>query len=173
MSAAERQAANEVLEVLQALQSMTTGDVTPQAYMSRVANAKVQVEKYLQVGEGDRAIKDRVYEAMLVHLLAAAAWNAKIVNRQSGYETLGTHPGLPFCPDLRPLLDLPPSTGVERTPAMNRGVNAAENLERVWSCTAGKVDAVEQAIKQATGRSGTLPGWRGAAGRAARRTTSG
>jgi hypothetical protein len=34
---------------------------------------------------------------------------------------------------------------------MNRGANAAENLERVWSCAAGKVDAVEQAIKARSG----------------------
>jgi len=151
MSAAERQAANEVLELLQAVQSMTTGKVTPQEYMSRVANAKSQVEKYLKAGEGDRAIKERVYEAMLVHLLASAAWQAKIVNRPSEYEAVGTHPGLPFCPDLRPLLDLPPPAGVKRTPAVNRGANAAENLERVWSCSGGKVDAVEQAIKARPG----------------------
>ena len=151
MSAAERQAANEVLETLQAVQAMTTGDVNPQAYGVRVASAKIQVEKYVQAGEGDRVIKERVYEAMMVHLLAAAAWRAKILNRPSEYEVVGTHPGLPFCPDLRSLLDLPPSTGVERAPAMNRGANAAENLERVWSCAAGKVDAVEQAIKARSG----------------------
>ncbi len=151
LSAAERQAANEVLEVLQAVQAMTTGNATPQEYTSRVANAKVQVEKYLHTGEGDRVIKDRVYEAMIVHLLAATAWKAKIVNRQSDYEEVETHPGLGFCPDLRPLLDLPPPTGVERPPAMNRGANAAENLEQVWLCAAGKVDAVEQAIKARSG----------------------
>ena len=151
MSAAERQAANEVLEVLQALQAMTTGNVTPQEYTSRVANAKVQVEKYLKEGEGDRAIKERVYEAMLVHLLAATAWKAKVVNRPAEYEEVGTHPGLSACPDLGPLLNLPLPSGGERTPTMTRGVNAAENLERVWSCAAGKVDAVEQALKARSG----------------------
>ena len=151
LSADERQAANEVLEVLQAVQSMTTSNVTPQEYTGRVADAKIQVEKYLQTEGGDRVIKDRVYEAMMVHLLAAAAWKATIVNRQSGYEEVGTHPGLPFCPDLGPLLDLPPPAGVERAPAINRGVNAAENLDRVWSCAASKVDAVEQAIKARSG----------------------
>lgn len=30
---------------------------------------------------------------------------------------------------------------------MNRGVNAAENLDRIWLCAANKVAAVEQAIK--------------------------
>lgn len=69
------------------------------------------------------------------------------MNRRSEYEEVGTHPALPFCADLRPLLDLPPPTGVERTPAMNRGVNAAENLDRIWLCAANKVAAVEQAIK--------------------------
>lgn len=151
LSAAERQAANEVLEVLQAVQSMTAGDVTPQAYTSRVANAKIQVEKYLQAEEGDRAIKAGVYEAMIVHLLAAAAWRAKIVNRRSEYEEVGAHPALPFCADLRPLLDLPPPAGVERTPAMNRGVNAAENLAQIWLCAANKVAVVEQAIKARSG----------------------
>lgn len=151
MSAAERQAATEVLETLQALQAMTTGDVNPQAYLSRVANAKVQIEKYVQAGEGDRAIKERVYEAMMVHLLAASAWRAKILNRPSEYEAVGAHPGLRFCPDLGPLLDLPSSGGVERPPAMNRGANAAENLDRVWSCAASKVDAVEQVIKARSG----------------------
>ena len=151
MSAAERQAATEMLEVLQALQAMTTGNATPQEYTSRVANAKVQVEKYLKEGEGDRAIKLRVHEAMLVHLLAATAWKAKVVNRPSEYEAVGTHQGLSACPDLKPLLDLPLSTGGERTPAMTRGVNAAENLDRIWFCAAGKVDAVEQAIKARSG----------------------
>jgi hypothetical protein len=151
MSAAERQAANEVLETLQALQAMTTGDVNPQAYGNRVANAKIQVEKYVQAGEGDRVIKERVYEAMIVHLLAAAAWRAKTVNRPSEYEAVGAHPGLRFCPDLGPLLDLPSSGGVERPPAMNRGANAAENLDRIWLCAGGKVAAVEQAIKARSG----------------------
>ncbi len=151
LSLAERQAANELLEVLQAVQAMTTGNVTPEEYTSRVSNAKIQVEKYVQAEGGDRVIRERVYEAMMVHLLAAAAWKAKIVDRPSEYEAVGTHPGLPFCPDLGPLLDLPPSTGIEGSPAMNRGVNAAESLERVWSCAGDKVDAVEQAIKARSG----------------------
>jgi hypothetical protein len=151
MSAAERQAANEVLETLQALQAMTTGNATPQEYTSLVANAKVQVEKYVQAEEGDRAIKERVYEAMMVHLLAATAWRAKILNRPSEYEAVGTHAGLRFCPDLGLLLDLPSSAGVERPPAMNRGANAAENLDRIWLCAGGKVAAVEQAIKARSG----------------------
>lgn len=152
LSAAERQAGNEVLEILQAMRSLTTGDVTHREYTSRVANAKGQVAKYLQAEGGDRVIKDRVYEAMMVYLLAAAAWDAKIANRQAQYEAAGTHSALSLCPDLRPLLDLPPPTGIERTPAMNRGVNTAENLDRVWLCAADKVAAVEQAIRARSGQ---------------------
>lgn len=50
LPAAERQAANDVLEGLKAVQSMAGGDVTFQDYTSRVLNTKVQVEKYLQAG---------------------------------------------------------------------------------------------------------------------------
>lgn len=151
LTAAERQAANDVLEVLKAVQSMTAGGTTFQEYVSRVRNAKVQVEEYLGTEGGDRTIKEPVSRAMLLYLLAAAAWNAKTVNRQSEYEAVGTHSTLAFCPDLRPLLDTPPPTGVERTPAMNRGVNLTENLDRLWSCAAERVADAERALRALSG----------------------
>ena len=64
LSADERQAANDTLEALKTLQSMAAADIAFKDYMSRVLNAKGQVEKYLQAEGGDPAIKDRVYEAM-------------------------------------------------------------------------------------------------------------
>lgn len=151
LPAAERQAANDVLEGLKAVQSMAGGDVTFQDYTSRVLNTKVQVEKYLQAGGGDRAIKERVYEAMMLHLLAVDAWNAKLVNRRPAYESVGTHPALVFCPAIQPLLDLPAPTGGETTPATNRGVNVAANLDRVWSCAANKISEAERTVKVLSG----------------------
>lgn len=147
LTLAERQAAEEVLEVLKALQSMTAADTAYQDYRSRVVNTKTQVEKYLQADGGDPGIKDRVYEAMTLHLVAAEAWQAKIVNRPSAYEAVGAYPVPLLCPDIQPLLDLPPSTGVPGTPAMNRGVNLAASLDRLWSCAANKIATAAQALK--------------------------
>ncbi len=154
LSAAERQAANDALEALKTLQSVTAADIAFQDYMSRVLNTKTQVEKYLQAGGGDKAIKDRVYDAMTVHLLAAAAWRAKIVNRQSDYESVGTLPAPALCPEIQPLLDLPPPTGISGTPEMNRGANLAASVDRLWSCAANKIADAEQALKI---RSGEAP----------------
>lgn len=147
LTPAERQAAADVLEVLKTLQSITSTDVAYQDYRSRVLNTKIQVETYLQAESGDPAMKDRVYEAMTLHLLAVAAWDAKMVNRQSAYESVGTHPALSLCPDIHPLLDLPPSTGVSETPAMNRGVNLAASLDRLWACADNKIADVERTLK--------------------------
>ena len=151
LSAAERQAANDALEALRTLQSVTAGDIAFQDYMSRVLDTKNQVGQYLQAGGGDKVIKDRVYEAMTVHLVAAAAWRAKIVNRQSDYQAVGTLPAPALCPEIQPLLDLPPPTGVLETAEMNRGANLAASVDRLWSCAANKIADAEQALKSRSG----------------------
>lgn len=151
LSEEERRAAAETLETLKGLQSIAATEPTFREYSPRVLEAKAQVEKYLHSEGGDGEFKRRIYEAMALYLLAGEAWNAKLDNRPRAYESVGRHPALQLCPGIQQVLDLPPPPGVERPPAMNRGINVASHLEVLWSCASKKISEVERTLRALSG----------------------
>jgi hypothetical protein len=147
LSEAERQAAIETLDALKAVQSIATTGVSYRDYTSRMLDAKIQVEKFLQAQGGDLELKSRVQNAMTLYLLAGAAWNARIQGNAPALEAIGTQPALQLCPEIQPVLDLPPPLDIEGSAALKRGVNVASNLDILWGCASNNITETGQVLK--------------------------
>jgi len=87
----------EAIRSLKALQSVTSGSVTYSEYASRVNDAKIVVDRYLEEAERDDGIlRDAVKAAIGYYVLVSSLWNAKIASR-GGYETASENPLVKQC----------------------------------------------------------------------------
>ena len=76
LSSAQRQAANEALQALKALESVTTAGVTYRDYAPRVLDAKVTIDRYLiNHRDDDEAIARSIKRAADLYVLASSAWS--------------------------------------------------------------------------------------------------
>lgn len=150
LSEVERRSANEALQALKALQSVTEAGVTYQEYSRRVLDAKIQVDRYLQTEGGDAEIKRSVQEAMDLYVLASSAWNAKITE---DYEMFGAeHPAIKFCPPVKQIRDEAGGSGRYSDKSydlmVGRAKSVSQSFQYLWGCASERIANLERAIKE-------------------------
>jgi hypothetical protein len=94
-------AAQEALKALKGLDSVVQGSVTYREYSSRVLDAKIVVDRFLEKLElADRDAALAVSRAIGYHVAASSVWNAKVRN-QLYYDV---DPVVYECPEARELI---------------------------------------------------------------------
>lgn len=142
---AERRVANEVLQVLRGLESVTKAGVTYRDYAPRVLDAKVQADRYLQREWADPEIKRVVREAMDLYVLATSSWNARISKK---YEGVAEDPALELCPaakSRRDRLAQEEARGFDQRIVM--GFIVAQSQDLLWACASSKIEEIERMLK--------------------------
>lgn len=97
--------AQEALGSLKTLQSVVSSGINYQNYVSRVADAKVQIDRYIQEPvHQDETIRQIVKDAMDYYVLASLAWSARIRESNSDYVNVARNPLLSRCSKIQEFL---------------------------------------------------------------------
>jgi hypothetical protein len=143
VAAQQRAALSEALKSLRTLQAASSPGTSMSVYNSRVAFAKSDVERFL-VSMAPGPTRTGVREVLDVHLLAAAAWKARALERKDLYEAVSQETAIDLCPSVKRVMDF----SVQRenfTRAQARGVALASSIPLLWECAAQKLAVLEQA----------------------------
>jgi hypothetical protein len=160
-AAQSQSVAHETVQALKAVQSVARLGVSHRAYASRVADAKLQVERYLQEPDGGDADLKKVFVLVIEQYASAlSAWNAKTLDRN--YLAIGRHPALKECARIErviaetpPRVALPPQIQATQEIMAIRhggdyvaGVRVAHlGIPTLWACASDKLDEAERLIK--------------------------
>ena len=141
---------------MKALQSVTSGSVTYSEYASRVNDAKIVVDRYLEEAERDDGIlRDAVKAAIGYYVLVSSLWNAKIASR-GGYETASENPLVKQCAPTQKVITTVRHfrpLGGDYTPYSELGPGdrgylvMAYGMPGLLSCASEKVTEAEQLAK--------------------------
>ncbi len=142
LSADERRAAGEALQGLQSLRSVTEAGLNYAEYSRRVLDGKVQVDRYLNAGGGNRELKGQFAEALELYLFAGTAWNAKI---REAYFEVSSDRRIDLCPAAREFRD-GATSGQYVSLEEAKGIRVATSVPLIWSCTSARVREIEREL---------------------------
>ncbi len=150
-------ARDAAMQSLRELQASTRGRLTYIEYAPQVTAAKDVVDRYLQerTEPGSREVRAAMAEAMRYHVLAAAAWSAKV--GRGDYTAAGADPIIERCPELKQAVDEAyaarantpaylKTTPTSALTAYDDGRAVAAHLSVVWSCAATRIADAERVI---------------------------
>ena len=150
--------AQDALDALRGLRSVTHAGVNYRDYSSRSLDAKVKVDRYIQSGDTS-ASKAPIGDAMHFYMMAASAWNAKIIrdvkSQFAGYKAVGADQRVLECPAMKLFLEKMRATltsgprvrGGEMTRAEEDGFAIAyAGLPVLWSCASDKIAEAEKLL---------------------------
>ena len=128
---------------LKGLQSVTTAGLNYSEYSRRLLDAKIQVDRYLDVDGADPDLRQSIRNVMDLYLLAGDAWNAKILER---YERVAEDPRIDLCPSAK--RDRDNTLGREYVPLNRaRGIAVAVSSPTFWQCASERIVAINQRLK--------------------------
>lgn len=147
LAALDRASIAKSLETLSSLQSASLpGAIQYEPYAARVLDTKVRLDGSL-FAEGEPALTQELRDAMALHLLAADAWHAKIVDQPDSWASVGNDPRVALCPTVKRGID----TGTEPA-GMRRehwkGIAVAAAIPALWTCAQERLAAVERVLKE-------------------------
>jgi hypothetical protein len=137
-SQVQRAAFSEALRALKDVQAASTPTVPYPTYSSRVAFAKSDVDRYVS---GAAAANGGVRDAMELHMLATAAWKARMLDSKEAWEAVGQDPAIELCPSAKRMIDFTEAAGQSRAHARGLGVAAAIPL--LWECAGARLNALD------------------------------
>lgn len=139
--AAPPPALETIVRSLRELQSSITPSVSLNDYASRVASARVDVERL--VTSAPEPARGQVRDVLDVHRLAVGAWRARTVNDKDEWARIGQDPDIDLCAPVKHAADAAAgSRSVSRAQA--RGAAVAASLPQLWACAAEKVAALDR-----------------------------
>ena len=140
---------DEALGALSMLRSVAQRGVTYQSYASRVGEAQLVVNRYVQKEDGAPAVKGAIAESFHLYALAETAWNAGL--SRGNYATVGTDARLARCDDAQrviaeskrknPFIWRSKGAGEAATAGM---VIANDGIAALWSCAADRLAEAER-----------------------------
>lgn len=139
-SEVQRAAFTEVLRALKDVQAASTPTVPYPTYSSRVAFAKSDVDRYLSAAAA--AANGGVRDAMELHVLAAAAWRARMLDSKDAWEAVGQDPAIDLCPSAKRMLDFT-ETATGQSRAHARGIGVAAAIPLLWECAGARLNALD------------------------------
>jgi hypothetical protein len=137
-----RTATAEVVQGLRQLQSASNSNAGYNVYSNRVMFMKADLDRFLKSDAGAEA-KSQVREIVDVHVLAAAAWRARDLDRKETWELLGQDPAIELCPSVKRVVDFADSRG-DQSRAQARGVALAGAIPLLWECAAARLAKLEE-----------------------------
>jgi hypothetical protein len=133
--ARRRAALDDIVTSLRQLQAEAAPTISLNDYASRVASARVAVER--AAGEVPEPAQGLAREILDVHRLAGTAWRARTLNDRDEWEFVGGDPAIGLCPEVRRAVDAAASSAkVLHARARGEAVGAA--LQPLWECAAEK-----------------------------------
>jgi hypothetical protein len=147
--------ANDAVQILKGLQSVTTAGVNYQNYAPRVLEAKVKIDEYLRQNRNDkREMLLAIDRSLGYYVLASSAWNANIVGTRRGaspdYASIGSSPLVAQC---EPLMNLIRSSPISQV--VTRGLDQATSLgilvssagpQPLWQCASQELSRAESLL---------------------------
>lgn len=138
-------ARQEALRALKALKSVTEAGVSYRDYAPRVSDAKIIVDRYLQGSDSEPApVKIAIGRAMQFYVLAANAWNVRIV-RDAMPNALGLDPVVMECEHAKRVVEQrlePRWQQTDRTLGSGYSAGAAiafYGVSALWTCAAERI----------------------------------
>ena len=148
-------ARSAAMRALRGLQTIARSGITYTEYAPQVKAAKTLVDHYLQepTEQGGRELRSAMAEAMHYHVLAVAAWRARVA--RGDYSIAGEDPVIERCPELKRVVDEAyaervktpaylKSTPTSALTAYDDGRAVAAHLPVVWSCASRKIAEAER-----------------------------
>ena len=139
--ARRRVALDEIVTALRRLQAEATPGAPLNDYASRVAVARLNVERL--VVEAPERVRGPAREVLDLHRLAVGAWRARTIDDRDEWVRLGQDPAIDLCPPVKRAADAaaPPASASR---ARARGVAVGAALQPLWECAAERVAALER-----------------------------
>jgi hypothetical protein len=72
----------EALDALRGLKSVTEAGLNFPEYSSRVLDAKVKVDRYMDIAKADDPLRAKIATTMRIHTIAVSVWEFKIRNER-------------------------------------------------------------------------------------------
>lgn len=141
-AAGGRTATAEVLQGLRQLQAASAANTGYNVYSSRVLFAKADLERLLK-SEASAEAKSQARDIVDLHVLAAAAWRARDLDRKETWETIGQDPAIDLCPTVKRVVDFAESRG-EQSRAHARGLALSGAIPLLWECTGARLAKLEE-----------------------------
>ena len=139
---AARAATAEVVQGLRQLQSASNPNTGFNVYANRVLFVKADLDRFLK-SEAGAEVKGQAREIVELHVLAAAAWRARDLDRKETWELLGQDPAIELCPSVKRVVDFAESRG-DQSRAQARGVALGGAIPLLWECAAGRLAKLEE-----------------------------
>ncbi len=138
-----QRAAKDALRQLKALASVTEGGTTYQNYSSRVEDAKIKIDQFLDEHQSSPMPKfnERIAETLSLYVAASLAWNTKVAR--------GTPAGDPYlikCPAAQELLVREHATTSEKGPGAAWVILGYRGVPLLWECAHNALLDAEKAI---------------------------
>jgi hypothetical protein len=137
-----RAATTEVVQGLRQLQSASNPNTGFNVYANRVLFVKADLDRFLK-SEAGAEVKGQAREIVELHVLAAAAWRARDLDRKETWEALGQDPAIDLCPSVKRVVDFADSRG-DQSRAQARGVALGGAIPLLWECAAGRLTKLEE-----------------------------
>jgi hypothetical protein len=137
----QRAAFTDALRALKDVQASSTPAVPYPTYSSRVAFAKSDVDRYLSTAAAAE-VKGDVRDAMELHVLAAAAWKARMLDTKDAWEAVGHDPAIDLCPSAKRMVDVT-ETATGQSRAHARGVGVAAAIPLLWECAGERLNTLD------------------------------
>jgi len=128
----------DIAQALRGLQAGSNAGVSLNDYASRVAAARVDVERLLP--SAPEPARAQVQEVLDLHRLAVAAWRARTVGDREEWMQVGRDPAVELCAAVKRAAD---AAGPSTTAARARGVAIAGALQPLWACAAEKLATLD------------------------------
>jgi hypothetical protein len=137
-----RGAVVELVQALRQLQSASTPNTGYNVYSNRVLFAKADLDRFLKT-DVSADLKTQAREIVDVHVLAAAAWRARDLDRKESWESLGQEPAIDLCPSVKRVVDFADSRG-EQSRNHARGLAVAGAIPLLWECAASRLAKLDE-----------------------------
>ena len=144
----------EALDALKALQSVTAAGVDYKEYSSRVLDAKVKVDRFLESAPPDSATRGAIAKSIRFYILASTAWNGRVNSGLEQFPAVGRDPLLQQCDEAQDVLRkyvqhrrADESFGKGYTDGLTIAISG---LPALWSCAAREIAAAENATAPAS-----------------------
>jgi hypothetical protein len=139
---------DEALRALKALQSVTRAGVVYREYSTRVNDAKIVVDRFVQDAAAPAEAKSPIQEAMEFYIIVAQVWNARITSSQAEYHSVGRNPALDRCPEMRETFSkVKRGSDLGSDPETRGQIVDAVGIQPLWSCASTKIAEAEKLAK--------------------------
>jgi hypothetical protein len=126
----------DAVDALRALQAASGPGISLPTYQAKLANTQSVVGQYLD-SDAPPETRRTVREILDLHVLAAAAWQARAMDTAESWESVSRSPSLALCTPVRQLADAAERPG--QSTAQPRGRAIARAIPEVWECAARRL----------------------------------